>query len=105
MEDSYEYQIFIGCNDPQSREEVVNAQELKEMVSAFFERKKIDFSLLVLKGGFLHEEGWYETEDSLCINIIGNQELDILRIARSLSQFMNQKCFLIVRNQLKMTFN
>ncbi len=104
MEDSYEYQIFIGCKDPQSREEIVTEQELKEMISRYFERIKMDFSLLSLKGGYLYEDGWYDTEDTLCISIVGNHGLDVIRVARSLSEFMNQRCFLIVRNPVKLTF-
>ncbi len=46
MQQSVEYQIFIGLNDAQVYEEVVNEKELVEMVSSFFEREKIDFSML-----------------------------------------------------------
>lgn len=104
MEDSYEYQIFIGCKDPQVREDVVREEEFREMVTRYFERNKLDFSLLSLKGGYLYEEGWYDTEDTLCISIVGGHDLNILRIARGLSSYMNQRCFLIVRNPLKMEY-
>lgn len=104
MEESYEYQIYIGCKDPQLREELIKEHELREMVSRFFESRKLDFSLLSLKGGYLYEDGWYDTEDTVCISIVGDTGLDIIKIAKSLSAYMNQKCFLIVRNPLKKTF-
>ena len=104
MKESYEYQIYIGCRDPQSHEDLVTETELKELVSEYFERKKMDFSLLSLKGGYLHEGGWYDTEDTLCISIVGTLGLDIIRIARGLSTFMNQDCFLIVRTPLKYAY-
>lgn len=104
MEDSFEYQIYIGCSDSQLHEQLIDGDELKEMISRFFARNEMDFSLLTLKGGYLHEDGWYDTEDSLCISIIGDQGLDIVRIARNLCAFMNQQCFLIVRSPVKMEF-
>ena len=50
MENNIEYQIFIGCTDPQSNSEEINEDELREMVVSFFKRKQIDFSLYSVKG-------------------------------------------------------
>lgn len=104
MEDSIEYQIFIGCNDSQLNDEVVNENELNEMLSEFFMRKRIDFSMLSAKGGFLHENGSFVTENTLCVNIIGGSDLDIVKLAKSLSMYMNQECSLIIRHSLKNWF-
>ena len=43
-------------------------------------------------------------ENSLCINIIGTLDLDICKLAKNLSMYMNQECSLITRNALKTTF-
>ena len=101
MTGSYEYQIYIGCTDSQTRGEVIHEHELRAYVAEFFERRKIDFTLLSCKGGFLYEDGWYSSEDTLCINIIGDAGFDIFKLARALSMFMNQECSLIVRNVLR----
>ena len=104
MENSVEYQVLIGCNDSQSHDEVVNEHELRELLSSFFARKKIDFSILSANGGYLHEDGRFTTENTLCVNIIGASDLDIFRLAKSLSMFMNQECVLIIRNAVKTEF-
>ena len=70
MKDNTEYQIYIGCSDSQVRDEIVSEDEFKEMVVQFFKRKKIDFSMLSVKGGYLHEDGRFVSENTLCINII-----------------------------------
>ncbi|MBR1736065.1 MAG: hypothetical protein IJ736_03475 [Firmicutes bacterium] len=101
MEDNMEYQIFIGCEDHQVHDEIVSEDELKEMISLFFERKNIDFSILSVKGGYRHKDGRFITENSLCINIIGASDIDIIKLAKSLSMYMNQECSLIIRNTLK----
>ena len=104
MKDNTEYQIFIGCHDSQLRGEFVSEDELKEMVVKFFRRKKMDFSMFSVKGGYLHEDGKFISENSICINIIGSGDLDIIKLVKSLSMFMNQECVLITRNALNTEF-
>ena len=104
MKDNTEYQIFVGCHDPQMQEELVSERQLREMVSAFFERYEVDFSMLSAQGGYLSKDGTFITEDSLCINIIGASDLDIIRLGRSLSMYMNQETALITRNALQVEY-
>ena len=104
MDTSTEYQIIIGCNDSQLRQEVVNENELSEMVSQFFRKNHIDFSIMPLKGGYLHEDGWFITENSLCISIVGDTSIDIIKLAKSLSMFMNQENILVIKHALKAKF-
>ena len=104
MQDSVEYQIFIGCTDSQTYDEVIAENELKEIVSLFFERNKINFSMLTARGGYRHKSGLFITENSLCIDIIGAFGIDIIKLAKGLSMYMNQECSLITRNTLKTTF-
>ncbi len=101
MNTSIEYQIIIGCNDSQLHEEVVNEHELSEMVAKFFSKNHIDFSIMSLKGGYLHEDGWFITENSLCISIVGDTSIDIIKLAKALSMFMNQEQILVIKHALK----
>ena len=104
MTDLIEYQIYIGYKDPQLGEEILSEKEITEVLSAYFERVKMGFSLLSLKGGYYYEDGWYDTENTLCISIIGDSETDILRITNAISMFMNQECSLVVKYPLKMKY-
>ena len=104
MNDNIEYQIYIGCKDDDLHDVVISIEELTEMVINFFSLKEIDFTLVQAKGGFLHENGWYEVEDTICINIIGSSDLDIIKLGKTLSMFMNQECVLVVRNSLQTRF-
>ena len=105
MRKSIEYQIYIGLNDSQVYEEVVNENELVEMVSNYFERKEIDFSIYKAKGGYRYDSDNFVTESTLCINIIGKTKIDIKKLTKSLSMFMNQESILVVRNKLKQKFS
>ena len=104
MKENMEYQIYIGCNDSQLRDELVSENELKEMVVSFFKKYEVDFSMYSAKGGYLHEDGSFVSENSLCVNIVGARDLDIIRLAKSLSMFMNQECSLIVKDEIKTEF-
>lgn len=98
MKDCTEYQIYIGSLDSQLNTELVNENDFKEMVVRFFKNKEIAFSMYRAVGGFLHENGDFVSENSMCINIIGARDLDIVSLAKSLSMFMNQECSLVIKN-------
>ena len=104
MSNNTEYQIFIGCGDYHLQEEIVSEEELREVVTQFFRRKEIDFSMFSAKGGYLREDGRFISENTLCISIIGSDELDIIWLAKSLSMFMNQEHALVVKDVIKTAF-
>lgn len=104
MINDVQYEIFIGCNDQQTKEEVVSASELINTVSEFFTRERINYSVQQVEGGYLHENGKYVLENTLCVTIIGDQNLDIVKFAKGLSMYMNQECFMITRNKLKIEY-
>lgn len=100
-----EYQIYIGCIDNQLRDrELVSEDELRDMVSSFFERNKIDFSILSAKGGYLHDDGWFVRENTLCISIIGSSDIDIIKLAKNLSMYMNQENAMVVKEYIQTKF-
>ena len=101
MKPSIEYQIFVGCDDPQIKSAYISDDELTDLISNFFFRKKVDFSLLKSTGGYLYADGEYAIENGVCISIIGAKEEEILKLSKSLSMYMNQEKLLIVKNDLK----
>ena len=101
MKENTEYQIYIGCHDLRFKNELVGYEELKELIVKFFKKKEIGFSLYGAKGGYLHTDGTFIVENSLCINIIGSDDLNIKKLASALSMFMNQECTLVVKDVIR----
>ena len=101
MKGNTEYQIFIGCCDSQLRGEIVSEDKLRAMIIKFFNKKEIDFSMFSAKGGYFHDDSSFVYENSLCISVIGACDLDIIRLTKNLSMFMNQECSLVVKNIIK----
>ena len=99
-----EYQIYIGYKDSYSLEEYVSVDELREMVAQFFRRKEMDFTLYTAKGGYMYSDGTFDTEDTLCINIIGASDVDIIKLAKNLSMLMNQECSLVIKESVRSQF-
>ena len=105
MKETAEFEIYIGCHDSQIRGEIVSQEELEELVVAFFDRNHIDFSLVQTRGGYLHEDGVFVNEDSLCISIIGDSQLDIIGLAQGFAMYMNQENALVVKKSVKSKIN
>ncbi len=101
MKSSIEYQIFVGCDDPYLKSAYINDDELTDLISNYFIRKNVDFSLLKSTGGYLYADGDYAIENGVYISIIGAQEEEILKLSKSLSMYMNQEKSLIIKNDLK----
>ena len=104
MKNNTEYQIFIGCGDYHLQDEIISEGELREMVAQFFRRNEIDFSMFSAKGGYLRQDGRFISENTLCISIIDSDDLDIVRLAKSLSMFMNQERALVVKDVINTVF-
>ena len=49
----------------------------------------------------LYEDGNFQIENSVCVNIIGANEGEIIQLAKNLSMYMSQESSLIIRNPLK----
>ncbi len=106
MQNSFEYEIYIGCNDSQLHNcEIVKEQELEEIIARFLEKYKINFSIIKAKGVYIHKDGSFVAENTLIVTIVGANELDIIRLSKSLSMFMNQECSLVTRKVLKTMYN
>ena len=104
MTDLVEYQILIGCKDPHLADEIFNEQELTDWISKYFEKIQMNYSLSFIKGGYYYGNGWYATENTLCISIIGDVEAEVLRITKAFSMFLNQECSLVLKKPLKMKY-
>lgn len=101
MKEDTEYQIYIGCYDAQQHEETVSVDELREMVMRFFRQKKINFTIYSSKGGYIYDDGRFISENTLCIDLIGAGDLDIIKLAKALSTYMNQECSLVIKEPVK----
>ena len=49
----------------------------------------------------LYEDGNFQIENSICVNIIGANEKEIIQLAKNLSMYMSQESSLIIKNPLK----
>ena len=99
-----EYQLFIGFHDYATNDEFVKVNELENVVINFFKRENVDFTLLKNEGGYLYNNKQFVMEHSLCVNIIGASEEEMVRLAKSLSMYMNQESVLLVRSPMQSLF-
>lgn len=98
---SQEYELFVGLHDAMINDELIKEKELEEMIIGFFEKQKVDFTIFKCEGGYLYDDKNFVLENSLCINIIGVSENNMIHLAKAVSMFMNQESVLLVRTKIK----
>lgn len=91
-----QYQIHIGFNDSQTRQQLVSPEEFTATISRYLEQNKINFSLSHAGGGYLYGNNQYAVEHTVIITVIGEQ-LDIIKLSKGLCAFMNQESLLITK--------
>ena len=101
MIESEEYQILIGCHDNHTHSEFVKNFELSDVVSKFFNRFEIDFTIHTMVGGYLYNNGDFAIENGLVIHVIGAPKEQIIRLAKAVSMYMNQEAALVIKNKLE----
>ena len=95
------YRIFLGYNDSQTKEQLVTEDELEQLVSAYFQKKKIGFTVSSGKGGYLYKDGKYILENIIIITLVGDQGIDIFRLAKNLSMYLNQEASLVMKHTVE----
>ena len=65
---------------------------------------KLIFLSFPTKGGYLHDDGWFVRENTLCISIIGSSDIDIIKFAKNLSMYMNQENSMVVKQYIQTKF-
>lgn len=101
MNNDVQYEIFIGCADRNTKNEIVKSCELLKLVDEYFTKLKINYSALEFEGGYHQQNGSFICEKTICITIIGNQNFDIVKFSKALSMYMNQECFMITKKNLQ----
>ena len=96
-----EYQIFVGCDDFHLKKEYVHPKELIEMITSFFKRYEVDFSLYEMSGGYLYSDGKFTIENGVCLSLIGIDEESAIRLTKALKMFMNQENCLLLKSKLE----
>lgn len=99
MTNDTKYEIYIGCNDTSTKEENISNDEIIKTINNYFSKKKINYSLELGDGGYLHNDGRFIFEKTIRINIIGSQSLDIIDYAKKLAMYMNQECLMITKEK------
>ena len=69
--------------------------------AAYFQKKKIGFTISSGKGGYLYKDGKYILENIIIITLVGDQGIDIFRLAKNLSMFLNQEASLVMKHTVE----
>lgn len=77
------YELCIGLNDKDTHKQKIKTEDAIEIIKKYMKVQKQSFSLSVLIGGYLHENG----KDYIIENSI---KLELLEIDKKLDLFINE---------------
>lgn len=104
MDYSTRYEICIGLNDGDTKQQKFPIEKYEEVVINVCKGYKVAYSVDELKGGYIHEDGTYVRENSVRILLIGASEELVNEIANDLCAFFNQESVLVMKSETQCYF-
>ena len=90
------YEIIIGLKDKDTYEQELSTSKFVEIVQSICKNNNIGFSMHVMNGGYIHENGTYVLEKSLNISLIDITREQSFEIADVLKSLFNQESVIVL---------
>ena len=92
------YQIFVGLNDSQTREQEFSTEQFQKIICNVCKGYRVAFSVSNLQGGYFHDDGMFVAENSLCLTLIGADDTMVDEIAKDICAFFHQESVLVTHD-------
>ena len=90
------YEIIIGLKDKDTYEQMMPTSKFVEIVQSVCKRNNIGFSIHVMDGGYIHNNGTYIMEKSLSISLISITKEQAIKISEILKDLFNQETVIVL---------
>ena len=90
------YEIIIGLKDKDTYEQMLPTSKFVEIVTSVCKSNRIGYSIHILDGGYIHENGTYIMEKSLNISLVYVTKKQALEIAKLLKDLFNQESVIVL---------
>lgn len=98
------YTIIIGLNDKDEKTQKIETDRILHLIRNCCKGYSVAFSGYMQDGGYIHENGEYVLEKSVCISFVGADENVIEELAKDLCAFLNQESVLITVEDVEYYF-
>ena len=98
-EKQLKYEIIIGLKDKDTYEQMLPTEKFVDIVSTICENNNIGFSMHIMNGGYIHQNGDYILEKSLNISLCYINKKQVMKIAKELRKVFNQESVLVLKQK------
>ncbi len=96
------YTIMVGTNDAKTLKKKVNIETATHIANNCLKAYQTAFSLYIVNGGYIHDNGAYVNEKSLAIVVIDPPSEDVINeIAKDLCSFFNQESVVVTKEDIE----
>ena len=98
------YTISVGLNDKDEKSQKVQTEKVLRLVTNCCRGYEMAFSSYLQDGGYLHDNGEYVLEKSVCIVLVEPEEQLVEEVARDLCAFLNQESVMVTVDEVACYF-
>lgn len=95
-----ESQVYIGLNDSETKEQIFETGRYVSILKEVCHEFGVPFSLDVIEGGYIHDDGTFTEEKSIVLTFIDVEQKTIDEIARKVCALFNQESVLITTEHI-----
>lgn len=90
-----ESRIYVGLHDRTTHEQIYETDSYKRVLKEVCKVYQTPFSLMVMEGGYYHDDGTWVDENTLMVTLIGAPRKTVYNIARNLCTLFHQETVMI----------
>ena len=94
-------EIYIGLNDQETKVQKFETSRYMSLLKNVCISYRVPFSISLIDGGYIHEDGTYTEEKTLVLSLIDIEENTVNEIARDLCAFFHQESVLITSGEIR----
>ena len=98
------YTISVGLNDKDEKLQKVQTEKVLRLVKNCCKGYSMAFSSYLQDGGYIHDNGEYVLEKSVCIVFVEPDEKLVEEVAKDLCAFLNQESVMITVDEIEYFF-
>ena len=96
-----ETKVYVGLNDSETLKQVHETKRYVSVLKNVCKSYRIPFSVSLVQGGYIHEDGQYTEELTLVISLIDVDRKIVNEIAKDLCVFFHQESVMITEDRVR----
>lgn len=96
-----ETKVYVGLNDSETLKQEHETKRYVSVLKNVCKSYRIPFSVSLVQGGYIHEDGQYTEELTLVISLIDVDRKIVNEIAKDLCVFFHQESVMITEDRVR----